>query len=83
MPPLVERAHHRVQALGMLLRKVIEFEDPTLDRFQARLAQRLGFRPVKQSLRIEACCEELRSTGRCPNLIQARLERKRLPGKKR
>ena len=63
--------------------KVIEFEDPTLDRFQARLAQRLGFRPVKQSLRIEACCEELRSTGRCPNLIQARLERKRLPGKKR
>ncbi len=63
--------------------KVIEFEDEHLNLLNDRLARRLGFRPVKQSLRIEACCEQLRTQGRCPNLIQARLEQKRLPGKRR
>ena len=63
--------------------KVIEFEDEHLEVLNDCITRRLGFRPVKQSLRIEACCEELRSKGRCPNLIEARLQGKRLPGKKR
>lgn len=63
--------------------QVIEFEDEHLELLNECITRRLGFRPVKQSLRIEACCERLRSKGRCPNLIQARLEGKRFPTKKR
>ena len=63
--------------------KVIEFEDEHLEVLNDCITRRLGFRAVKQSLRIEACCEDLRSKGRCPNLIEARLHGKRLPGKKR
>ena len=62
--------------------EVIEFEDGHLEVLNDCITRRLGFQPVKQSLRIEACCEELRSSRRCPNLIQARVERKRLPAKK-
>ena len=43
----------------------------------------MGFRPVKKSLRIEACCEKLRSSGSCANLIEARLNQKRLPKRKK
>jgi Fur family ferric uptake transcriptional regulator len=63
--------------------KVIEFEDDHLEVLNDCITRRLGFRPVKQSLRIEACCEELRTKGRCPNLLQARLEGKRLPNRKK
>lgn len=63
--------------------KVTEFEDDHLEILNDCITRRLGFRAVKQSLRIEACCEELRTRGRCPNLIQARLQRRRLPGRKR
>ena len=63
--------------------RVIEFEDPHLDLLNESISRRLGFRPVKQSLRIEACCDQLRTKGRCPNLIEARLQRKRLPGKRK
>ncbi|MFP6880019.1 MAG: Fur family transcriptional regulator [Roseibacillus sp.] len=63
--------------------QVTEFEDEQLEVLNECITRRLGFRPVKQSLRIEACCEGLRSKGRCPNLIQARLEGKRFPTKTR
>lgn len=63
--------------------KVIEFEDEHLEVLNECITRRLGFRAVKQSLRIEACCEELHTKGRCPSLIQARLEGKRFPGRKK
>jgi len=63
--------------------KVIEFEDEGIGVLNDGITRRLGFRPVKSSLRIEACCETLRSKGHCPNLIEARVTGKRLPGKKR
>ena len=63
--------------------KVIEFEDEHLGVLNDCITRRLGFRPVKKSLRIEACCEELRAKGRCPNLIETRLRGKRLRSKKR
>lgn len=58
--------------------KVIEFEDPHLDTLNDCLTRRLGFRPVQYSLKIEASCEQLRTKGRCPNLIASRLSGKRL-----
>jgi len=62
--------------------RVVEFEDAHIEILNDCLTRRLGFQPVRQSIRIEACCEQLRSTGTCPELIAARLQRKRLPGRR-
>jgi Fur family ferric uptake transcriptional regulator len=62
--------------------KVIEFEDAHIDTLNDCVTRRLGFRAVKQSLRIEATCEQLRKRGRCPNLIAARLTGRRLRRKR-
>ncbi|NWK56008.1 transcriptional repressor [Verrucomicrobiaceae bacterium N1E253] len=59
--------------------KVIEFEDDNIRLLNDCAARRLGFRASKQSLKIEACCEALRLHGRCDNLIEARIQGKRLP----
>ena len=62
--------------------KIIEFEDDHIQLINDCAARRLGFRPSKQSLKIEACCEKLRLHGRCENLIEARIQGKRLPNKR-
>lgn len=62
--------------------KIIEFEDANIQLLNDCAARRLGFRPSKQSLKIEACCEKLRLHGRCENLIEARVTGKRLPKKR-
>ncbi len=61
--------------------KVVEFADDNIQLLNDCLTRRMGFRPVKQSIRIEACCEDLRTKGVCQELIQARLAGKRLPKK--
>jgi len=58
--------------------KVLEFEDSHVELLNDCLTRRMGYRPVSQSIRIEAACEALRTKGVCQNLIQARLEKKRL-----
>ena len=59
--------------------KVLEFEDAHIQVMNDCAARRLGFRTSRQTLKIEACCEKLRLHGRCENLINARIEGKRLP----
>lgn len=63
--------------------KVVEFSDSHLDVLNDCMTRRLGYRPVRQSIKIEACCEQLRTKGVCPNLIKARVNGKRLPNRKR
>lgn len=63
--------------------RVLEFEDSHLELLNDCLTRRMGFRPKRQSIKIEACCEELRKKGSCPSLIQARVSRKRLPVQRR
>ncbi|MBK1826208.1 Fur family transcriptional regulator [Haloferula rosea] len=63
--------------------KVIEFEDDHVDLLNNCMTRRLGFRPVRQTIKLEACCEQLRLKGSCPNLLQARLTSKRIPARKR
>lgn len=63
--------------------KVVEFEDAQLDLQSEQLSRRLGYRAVRQSLRIEATCERLRQGSSCPDLISARLKGKRLPNRKK
>ena len=63
--------------------KVVEFEDNNLSIQSGCITRRLGYRSVRQSLRIEATCERLRKNGNCPDLIQARIKGKRLPNRKK
>lgn len=62
--------------------QVVEFEDSHLELLNDCVARRLGFKPVRQSIKIEANCEQLRLNGRCPNLIATRLSGKRLRKKR-
>jgi Fur family ferric uptake transcriptional regulator len=62
--------------------RVVEFEDLNLDLLNDCVTRRLGFKPLRQSIKIEANCEQLRLKGRCPNLIASRLSGKRLRKKR-
>jgi Fur family ferric uptake transcriptional regulator len=62
--------------------RVVEFEDAHLDMLNDCITRRLGFKPVRQTIKIEANCEQLRLKGRCPNLIATRLTGKRLRRKR-
>lgn len=62
--------------------KVVEFEDSHVELLNDCVTRRLGFKPIRQSLKIEANCEQLRLKGRCPNLIATRLSGKRLRKKR-
>jgi Fur family transcriptional regulator, ferric uptake regulator len=53
--------------------KVVEFEDENTAILIDCITRRLGFRPSSKSMRIEACCDRLRSHGVCETLIQMRL----------
>ena len=62
--------------------RVVEFEDLNLDLLNDCVTRRLGFKPLRQSIKIEANCEQLRLKGRCVNLIASRLTGKRLRKKR-
>ena len=62
--------------------RVVEFEDHHLDLLNDCVTRRLGYTPVRQTIKIEANCEQLRLKGRCPNLIATRLTGKRLRKKR-
>lgn len=62
--------------------RVVEFEDTHLDLLNDCVTRRLGFKPIRQSIKIEANCEQLRLKGRCPNLIATRLTGKKLRKKR-
>ncbi|MEX2578609.1 MAG: transcriptional repressor [Verrucomicrobiales bacterium] len=59
--------------------KVIEFEDDNAGLLIDCITRRLGFRPSSKSMRIEACCDRLRSDGVCENLLQMRLGKTQAP----
>lgn len=81
-PNFVDHPHHN-HLICVDCDHVIEFEDAHLDVLEDCITKRLGFRPTQKSIRIQATCEQLRQTGTCKHLIQARLESKRLPTKRR
>lgn len=62
--------------------RVVEFEDGNVDIQTDCVTRRLGFKAVRQSIKIEANCEQLRLKGLCPNLIATRLTGKRLRRKR-
>lgn len=46
-------------------RKVFEFEASEFSELEGKIAERIGFVPVRRRLRIEAQCSTYRETGRC------------------
>lgn len=62
--------------------RVVEFEDERVEAINDEVTRKLGFKALRQTLKIEATCEQLRTNGRCPNLIAARLTGKRLRRKR-
>jgi len=62
--------------------KVVEFEDENMDNQTDCLSRRLGFKSLRQSIKIEASCEQLRLNAGCPNLIATRLSGRRLRKKR-
>ena len=62
--------------------KVVEFEDENVDIMTECVSRRLGFKAIRQSIKIEASCEQLRKNAGCPNLIATRLSGKRLRKKR-
>lgn len=62
--------------------RVVEFEDVHIDLMNDCITRRLGFKPLRQTIKIEANCEQLRLNGRCPNLIATRLTGRRLRKKR-
>lgn len=54
--------------------KVIEFSDEHMAVLEDCVTRRLGFTSVRKDIRIEARCEELRTTGQCK---KGKLEKKR------
>ncbi len=80
-PNFIERpAHNHLVCIDC--GRVTEFEDTHIELLNDCVTRRLGFRPVRQTLKIEAGCEQLRLKGRCPNLIATRLSGKRLRKKR-
>ena len=45
--------------------KVVEFEDDHINLLEDCITRRLGFKPSRKMLRIEAACDELRRFGAC------------------
>ena len=59
--------------------KVIEFESKEMNQLQKKLSEKLGFQMNKQVIKLECSCLSLRENASCEDLIQARLNNKRLP----
>jgi Fur family ferric uptake transcriptional regulator len=81
-PNFVEHPHHN-HLICIDCDRVLEFEDAHLDVLEDCITRRLGFRPTRKAIRIEAACEQLRKSGRCQHLIEARLEKRRIPSRRR
>lgn len=54
--------------------RVEEFEDANLETLNECVTKRLGFKSIKQSIFIEATCEQLRLKGQCQNMILSRIK---------
>ncbi len=54
--------------------RVEEFEDANLATLNDCVTKRLGFKAIKQSICIEATCEQLRIKGQCKNMILSRIK---------
>ena len=47
--------------------KIVEFEDPIIEKRENEISRSLGFLPENKSVQIRATCQELKDSGTCTN----------------
>jgi Fur family ferric uptake transcriptional regulator len=47
--------------------KIVEFEDPIIEKRENEISRSLGFLPENKSVQIRATCQELKNSGACAN----------------
>lgn len=47
--------------------KILEFEDPIIEKRENEISRSLGFLPENKSVQIRATCQELKTSGNCIN----------------
>lgn len=65
-PNFVDHPHHN-HLICVDCNKIVEFEDRNMETLENCISKRLGFSPASKSVRIEATCDQLKSSGVCKN----------------
>jgi Fur family transcriptional regulator, ferric uptake regulator len=63
-PNFVEHPHHN-HLICVDCDRIVEFEDERIERLEDKIIHRLGFSPATKTIRIEATCDQLKSSGVC------------------
>ena len=63
-PNFLDHPHHN-HLICTDCDKVVEFEDEHINLLEDCITRRLGFRPTRKMIRIEASCDELQRFGAC------------------
>lgn len=71
-PNYVNHPHHN-HLICMDCDRILEFEDINIDTLEECISKRMGFLPLRKTVRIEAKCDELARTGICRNQLAARV----------
>ena len=65
-PNYVDHPHHN-HLICVDCDKIVEFEDRNIETLENCITKRLGFSPASKIIRIEATCDQLKSSGACKN----------------
>ena len=65
-PNFIEHPHHN-HLICIDCNKIVEFEDRNIETLENCITKRLGFSPASKIIRIEAKCDQLKSSGVCKN----------------
>jgi len=65
-PNYVEHPHHN-HLICVDCNKIVEFEDRNIETLENCITKRLGFSPASKIIRIEATCDQLKTSGSCKN----------------
>lgn len=67
-PNFLDHPHHN-HLICVDCDKVVEFEDAHMSLLEDCISRRLGFKPSRKTIRIEATCEELKRVGACSRSV--------------
>ncbi len=65
-PNFIDHPHHN-HLICVDCDRIVEFEDERIDRLEENIVHRLGFSSATKMIRIEARCDELKTSGACKN----------------
>ncbi len=65
-PNFIDHPHHN-HLICVDCDRIVEFEDERIDRLEENIVHRLGFSSASKMIRIEARCDQLKTSGACKN----------------